>query len=119
MVQSNVECQASLAALQAQVDNSLIHADKRFLEKLKKQFSDLSTVVANTREELLQQVASPNLCIQSVESNVYHFSEVLGQYNGAQRDGYNTNASSSGVSLDCEIVQGKLNEKFSFIKRTT
>ena len=48
LVQSNEECQASLAALQAQVNNSLINADKRFSDKLKKQFSDLSTVVANT-----------------------------------------------------------------------
>ena len=105
LVQSNEECQASLAALQAHVNNSLINADKRFLDKLKKQFSDLSTVVANAREELLQQVASLNLCLQSVESDVHHFSEVLGQFNRAQRDGYNSTASSSGVSSDCEIVQ--------------
>ena len=43
------------------------------------------------------------------------FCEVLGQYNRAQRDGYNSTASSSGVSSDCEIVQGKLNEKFSLL----
>ena len=70
LVQSNEECQASLTALQAQVNNSLINADKQFLDKLKKQFSDLSTVVANTREELLQQVALLNLRLQSVESDV-------------------------------------------------
>ena len=79
LVQSNEECQANLAALQAQLNSSFINSDKQFLDKPNNQFSDLSTVVANTREELLQQVALLNLCLQSIESEAYYFSEVLGQ----------------------------------------
>lgn len=87
-----------------------------FSKELKKLFLDLSTLISKTKEELSQQVASFNQRINSVEFDVYHFSEVIGQLKGTTCDGFNNNnPSSSGISSDNEIVQNELNEKISML----